>query len=108
MPIPDLPCPGMVRISEEEERVQHVQIVQQPILSLNEIKHGIENITQIIEVLNPFNKQAAIDVLQKHTDCLWHQLGSDEMDTLTWSFSVTFVTRSSLGINVFLTDRHTQ
>ena len=52
--LPDLLCPGMARVSEEEENVKHVQ---QP--SLNEIKHDIENISQKIEVLDPFHKQAS-------------------------------------------------
>ena len=82
-PDPDLPCPGMARVSGEgEEEVERVQHEQLPSFSLNEIKHDIENITQKIEVLDPFHKQAAINVLQECTERLQLQLGSDEIPQL--------------------------
>ena len=64
----------MARMSEEEERVQ------QPCPILNEITRDIENISQKIEILNPPDKQTAIDILQ---DCIdWHQFGADEIPQL--------------------------
>ena len=82
-PGPDLPCPGMAGISGEgEEEEERVKLVQLPSLSLNEIKHDIENITQKIEDLDPFHKQAAINVLQECTDRLQLQLGSAEIPQL--------------------------
>ena len=55
---------------------------QRTFREFDKIKHEIKNITQKIEVLNPFNKLAAIDVLQECTDHLRHQLGSDEISQL--------------------------
>ena len=67
----------MARISDEEK-----ERVKQPSLRLIEIKHDIANIIQKIEVLDPFLKQAAIDVLQECTDCLRNQFDSDGIPQL--------------------------
>ena len=84
--LPDLLCPGMARISEEEEENVKVKHVQQP--SLNEIKHDIENISQKIEVLHPFHKQAAIHLLQDCIDRLQLQLGSDAIPQIDGNFDL--------------------
>ena len=69
----------MARISEEDEEEETVKQVQLPSLSLNEIKHGIENILKKIEVLDPFDKQAAIILLQECIEHLQTQIDPDDI-----------------------------
>ena len=72
----------MARISEEDEEEETVKQVQLPSLSLNEIKHGIENILKKIEVLDPFDKQAAISLLQESIEHLQTQIDGIDPDDI--------------------------
>ena len=79
--LPSLPCPGMLRISEEDEE-------EKERVSLNDIKHDIKNITKKIEVLDKFYKSAAVDVLQECTDHLRRQVGCDAIPQIDGSFDL--------------------